>query len=143
GTQTFNYNDGGITLNNVTVRQLQKQVGIHHSNGFPWVNLLPSQYYSSNGQANTQYISPNFNAGTIGNLMWLHTPKWINTDLSLNKVIPIYKEYNIKLEGVFLNAFNHVAWTGFNTGVQSTTFATTNGTANNPRNIEVRANFDF
>jgi Carboxypeptidase regulatory-like domain len=143
GTETFNTNDGGLTLNNVTVRQLQKQVGIHHSNGFPWVNLLPSQYYSSNGQANTQYISPNFNAGTIGNLMWLHTPKWINTDLSLNKVIPIYKEYNIKLEGVFLNAFNHVAWTGFNTGVQSTTFATTNGTANNPRNIEVRANFDF
>jgi Carboxypeptidase regulatory-like domain len=142
GTQTFNYNDGGITLNNVTVRQLQKQVGIRSSNG-SWKNLLPSQYYSSVGQANTQYISPNFNAGTIGNLMWLHAPKWINTDLSLNKIVPIYKEYNIKLEGVFLNAFNHPAWVGFNGAVQSNTFATTNATANLPRNVEVRANFQF
>lgn len=143
GTDTFNQNDGGLTLNGVTVHDLQKQVGIYKSNGNPWVNLLPSKYYSAEGQANTQYIGPNFNAGTIGTLMWLHDPKWINTDMSVNKTIPIFREYNLKIEGVFLNAFNHVAWTGQNGAVQSTTFATTNGTANSPRNIELRANFEF
>ena len=143
GTDTFNQNDGGITLAGVTARELQKQIRIRSSNGFPWVNLFDSKYISSEGQANTAYISPNFTAGTIGSLMWLHDPKWINTDMSINKVIPIYRDYNLKIEGVFLNAFNHVAWTGMQSAVQSTTFGTTNGTANGPRNIEVRANFQF
>jgi len=143
GTSTFNQNDGGVTLTGVTARDLQKQIRVRSSNGHPWVNLFDSKYISSEGQANTAYISPNFTAGTIGQLMWLHDPKWINTDLSVNKVVPIFREYRLKLEGVFLNAFNHVAWTGMTTGVQSTTFGTTNGTANGPRNIELRANFQF
>jgi hypothetical protein len=143
GTETFNGNDGGITLNDVTVRDLQKQIRVRRSPGNPWVNLFDSKYISSEGQANTQYISPNFTAGTIGTLMWLHAPKWINTDLSVNKTVPIFREYHLKVEGVFLNAFNHVAWTGMNSALQSTTFGTTSTTANTPRNIELRANFEF
>jgi hypothetical protein len=144
GTGTFNQNDGGLTLSGVTPRTLQKQIHIRPSNGNPWVNLFDPKYINpSNGEANTAYISPNFTAGTIGSLMWLHAPKWIDTDMSVNKTIPIFREYNLKLEGVFLNAFNHVAWTGMNAAAQSTTFGTTNGTANRPRNIELRANFEF
>lgn len=143
GTRTFNQNDGGITLNGITVHDLQKQVRVRHSGGHSWVNLFDPKYYNGEGQANTKYISPNFNPGTIGTLMWLHGPKWINTDMSINKVIPVFREYNLKLEGVFLNAFNHPAWTGMDSGVQDTTFGTTSSTANSPRNIEVRANFEF
>jgi len=107
------------------------------------VNLFNSKYYASSGQANNSFISPNFNAGTIGTLMWLHGPKWINTDMALTKVIPIHESLNFTLQGEFLNVFNHPAWTGMDTGVQDYTFGTTSSTANNPRNIEVRGNFQF
>jgi hypothetical protein len=143
GTSTFNTSDSGITLTGVTPSQLQKQIHIRPSNGQPWVNLFAPKYYSSQGQANTALISPNFSAGQFGNLMWLHDPKWFNTDLALTKVIPIYKEMNFSLQGEFLNVFNHVAWSGMDSGAQDTTFGTTAATANTPRNIEIRGNFRF
>lgn len=75
--------------------------------------------------------------------MWLHDPKWISTDMAITKVIPIHGEMNFTIQGEFINAFNHTAWAGMDTGVQDTTFGTTSATANGPRNIEVRGNFRF
>jgi hypothetical protein len=141
---TYNQNDGGLTLTGVTTSQLQHQIGIRPGlAGSGRVNLFQSKYYSSLGQANTSYISPNFTAGTIGTLMWLHDPKWINTDMAITKVIPIYRELNFTLQGEFLNVFNHVAWAGMDYGAQDNTFGTANSTANGPRNIEIRGNFRF
>ena len=144
GTQTVNANDGGITLNGVTVSQLESQIKVRPGPaGSGLVNLFDPKFISSSGQANTQYISPNFNAGKFGTLMWLHGPKWINTDLQASKVIPIHAEMNFTLQAAFLNAFNHVAWAGMDTGVQDGVFGTTSGSANGPRNIEIRGNFRF
>ena len=144
GTEPFNTNDGGLTLTGVTVSQLQHQIGIRPGPvGSPWKTLFDPKYITSQGQANTSYISPNFNAGTIGTLMWLHDPRWIDTDMALTKVIPIHDQLNFSLQGEFFNVFNHVAWAGMDTGVQDTTFGTTNAAANGPRNIEVRGNFQF
>ncbi len=144
GEDTFNQNDGVITLNGISYSTLKHALGIYHAaSGNPWVNLLPAKYYNAAGQANTQYISPNFNAGTIGSLLWLHGPKWINTDMALTKIIPIHEHMNFQLQGEFLNAFNHPAWTYMDSGVQDYTFGTTNQTANNPRNVEVRGTFNF
>ena len=61
---------------------------------------------------------------------------------SLNKQIPIASQVKLKLQGVFLNAFNHVAWYGDYLPVQSSYFGTT-AIASGPRNIEVRANIEF
>ena len=144
GTQTVNANDGGITLNGVTVSQLESQIRVRPGPaGSGLVNLFDPKFISSSGQANTQYISPNFNAGKFGTLMWIHGPKWINTDLQVSKVVPIHGEMNFTLQAAFLNAFNHVAWAGMDTGVQDGVFGTTSGTANGPRNIEIRGNFRF
>jgi hypothetical protein len=144
GTETFNQSDSGISLKGVTVSQLQKQIGVRPSAvGSGRVNLFGSQYYSSVGQANTQYISPQFSAGQFGTLMWLHDPKWISTDMAITKVIPLHREMNFSIQAEFINAFNHVAWAGMDTGVQDTTFGTTSSTANGPRNIEIRGNFRF
>jgi hypothetical protein len=144
GTNTVNQNDSGITLTGVTASQLQKQIKIRPGlAGSGRVNLFDSKYLSSLGQANTQYISPNFNAGQFGTLMWLRDPKWINTDMAITKVVPIHGEVNFTLQAEFLNAFNHTAWAGMDTGVQDTTFGTTSSTANGPRNIEARGNFRF
>ena len=135
GTNTFNQNDGGIRLVGVTKRELQSQIRPRRVQGHPFVSLFDPKYISAQGQANNSYISPNFDAGTIGTLMWLHSPKWINTDLSLTKVFDVYKGVRFSLQGEFLNAFNHPEWTGMDTGVQDNTFGTTSSTVNGPRNV--------
>jgi hypothetical protein len=144
GTNTVNQNDSGISLNGVTVSQLQSQIRVRSGTaGSGRVSLFDPKYLSGQGQANTQYISPQFAAGKFGTLMWLHDPKWINTDLAITKVVPLHREMNFTLQAEFLNAFNHVAWAGMDTGVQDNTFGTTGVTANGPRNIEIRGNFRF
>jgi len=150
GTSTVNQNDSGITLTGVTQSQLQKQIKVRPGPaGSGRVSLFDPQYLSSAGQANTQFISPEGiggsagQAGKFGTLMWLHDPKWISTDMAITKVIPLHREMNFSIQGEFINVFNHVAWAGMDTGVQDTTFGTTNATANGPRNIEVRGNFRF
>ena len=144
GTNTVNQNDSGIALTGVSISQLQSQIRVRPSAaGSGRVSLFDPKYLSSQGQANSQYISPQFTAGQFGALMWLHDPKWINTDLAITKVIPLYREMNFTLQAEFLNAFNHVAWSGADTAVQDNTFGTTNLTANGPRNIEIRGNFRF
>jgi hypothetical protein len=75
--------------------------------------------------------------------MVLHAPKWIDTDIAVTKVVPIRGQMNFNLQGEFLNAFNHPAWVGMNSSVQSNTFGTSNATENGPRNIEIRANLQF
>ena len=144
GTYTVNQSDSGVILTGVTASQLQKQIKIRPGTANTGrVNLFDSKYYASSGTSNTSYISPNFNAGQFGSLMWLHDPKWINTDMSITKIVPIRGEMNFTLQGEFLNVFNHTAWAGMDTGVQDTTFGTTSTTANSPRNIELRGNFRF
>jgi Carboxypeptidase regulatory-like domain len=150
GTSPFNGNDGGITLNNVTTSQLQHQMHARMVPGKPYVSMFDPKYINQvNGQANSAYITPNYTPGTIGNLLWLHDPSNFNTDLSLTKLIPVYREINFKLQGVALNAFNHVSWLGLNTGVQGSTFGTTstaygsNNGNGGARQLEIRANLQF
>lgn len=144
GTNTVNTDDSGIVLTGVTPSELQKHIGIHPgAAGHAFVDYIDPKYISSQGQANNQYISPNFTAGQFGRIMWLHGPKWITTDMAVTKVIPIHGDLSFNLQGEFLNAFNHVAWNGGDTSVQDNTFGTTSTTANQPRNIEIRANFEF
>jgi hypothetical protein len=150
GTSTVNQNDSGITLTGVTASQLQKQIKIRPGPaGTGLVSLFDPKFYSGSGQANTQYISPEGIGGTagvaghFGTLLWLHNPKWISTDMAITKVIPIHQEMNLSVQAEFINAFNHVAWAGMDSGVQDGTFGTTSSAANGPRNIEIRGNFRF
>jgi hypothetical protein len=144
GTQTVNQSDSGIVLKGVTESQLQSQIRVRRgAAGSGMVSLFDPKYISGDGRANTQYISPQFTPGKFGTLMWLHSPKWVNTDLEVTKVIPIHNEMNVTVQGAFLNAFNHPAWTGMDTGVQDSTFGNTSTTVNLPRVIEVRGNFRF
>jgi len=143
GTATVNGNDSGIVLTGVTPSQLQKQIHARTVPGKPYVSLFDPKYINqANGQANTAYISPASTAGQFGRLLWLHDPSNFNTDLSLTKLVPIESSVKLKLQGVFLNAFNHVAWYGMDTGVQDSTFGTT-ASSSGARQIEIRANLQF
>jgi hypothetical protein len=156
GTSTFNASDSGVVLTGVTPSQLQHQIHARRVPGAPYVSLFDPKYINQvTGQANTAYISPASTPGQFGRLLWLHDPSNFNTDMSLTKLIPIHDTLNLKVQGVFLNAFNHVAWVGMDTGVQDTTFGTTSTTAESAlhsnalstndggREIEIRANLQF
>lgn len=143
GTSTVNGNDSGITLTGVTPSELQKQLHPRFIPGKPYVSLFDPKYINqASGQANTAYISPASTPGQFGRLLWLHDPSNFNTDISLTKLIPIESSLNLKVQGVFLNAFNHVSWFGMDTGVQDGTFGSTSGTSG-ARQVEIRANLQF
>jgi hypothetical protein len=143
GTGTVNGSDSGITLTGVTPKQLQQQLHPRVIPGKPYVSLFDAKYINqTNGQANSAYISPASTPGQFGRLLWLHDPRNFDTDLSLSKLVPIKDAVHVKLQAVFLNAFNHVSWYGIDTGVQDSTFGTTSG-ASGPRNVELRGNLVF
>ena len=145
GTATFNGGgNSGIELIGVTASQLQHSMHARRVPGKGYVEMLDPKYLQANGSANPAYITPEYTPGKIGQLVWLHDPTNFNTDLSLTKLVPVFREVNLKLQGVFLNAFNHTSWVRLNGSVQSTTFGTTStpfGTG--ARQIELRANIQF
>jgi len=144
GYETFNQFDGGIQLHGITAKDLQDSVRPRLVPGHAYVQMLDPKYIQPNGQgANPTYITPNTTPGTIGQLIWLHSPPNFNTDLSLTKLVPLFRETNLKLQGEFFNAFNHVSWTGFTTGVTGSTFGTSSSLFAGARQIELRANFQF
>jgi hypothetical protein len=144
GSSTVNGNDSGITLTGVTASQLQKQIHPRHVDGESYVSLFDPKFIQASGQANTAYISPAATAGQFGRLLWLHDPSNLFTDMALTKVVPIRDSLHLKVQGVFLNAFNHTAWSGMDTGVQDTAFGTTSSVSGNgARQIEIRANLQF
>ena len=156
---TFNdYGDSGITLNGVTVKQLQKAVGVNRVPGQTFANLINPKYLASptGGGANAQYISPNTTAGTIGAVAYLHGPRQFYQDISLIKAFPIHEALSFRLQASFLNAWNHPVFgdatgAGFvDAGVQDYGFGlggvTNESTGETPgfgRVIELRANIDF
>ena len=157
--QTYNdYGDSGITLNNVTPSQLQSAVGVYRVPGQTFANLINPKYLSSptGGGANSQYIVPNTVPGTIGNVLYLHGPRQFYQDISVTKAIPIHERFRFRLQGSFLNAWNHPVFgdatgVGFVDGkVQDYGFGL-GGVSNESsgetpgfgRVIELRANIDF
>jgi hypothetical protein len=149
GNYTYNdYADGGITLTGVTAKQLQKAVGVHRIAGTQRAMLINPKYLASStgGAANSAYINPNTTPGTIGDVIYLHGPHAFYNDLSVSKAVPLHDKVNFKLQGEFLNVWNHPVFgstpSSFGSSVQSTQFA--QGTVtNNPRWIELRANIEF
>jgi len=105
--------DSGVVLNGVTVSQLQSQVGVHPSptitdNGVTIPDpsfqglALPTSLFGPGGA-----VQPESTPGVIAPPIFLHGPMFVNTDLSLNKEIPIWERVAIDIHAEFVNAFNH------------------------------------
>lgn len=146
GNYTYNdYADGGITLTGVTRKQLQKSVSIRRIPGTIYATMLDPKYLTSKttGAANTTYINPNTTAGTIGDVFYLYGPHSFSHDLSLTKSMAIHNTMRFRLQGEFLNVWNHPTFGNTLSGsVQSTSFGIAQVT-NTPRQIEIRANLEF
>lgn len=159
GYQTYNdYADDGLTLTGVTAKQLQSSVGVHRIPGQTSAYLLNPQYISPAGGSNTAYISPNTTPGTIGQVIYLHGPHAYSQDLALTKEVPIHHELDMRIQGEFLNVWNHpifgntiapgyaTASGSFDAYVQDNGFGqgtVTNESLGFGRIIELRANIDF
>jgi hypothetical protein len=162
GYSTYNdYGDGGVVLNGVTKSQLQDSVGVYRIAGTPNVSFLNPKYLASatGGGANPAYITPNTTPGTIGQLVYLHGPRYLNDDLSITKHLALAEGISFSLQAEMVNAFNHptfqqgsgagcsyycysagggfpnVQAQGFGVGGTSPSYA--------PRVIEFRANIEF
>jgi hypothetical protein len=162
GYNTFNdYADGGVVLSGVTPSQLQSSVGVYHIPGTATVSFINPKYLASpsGGGANTTYINPNTTPGTIGQLVYLHGPRYVTDDLSITKHVPITESINFRFQASMLNAFNHPTFQqGSGSGCSYYCYAAGGGFPNvqasgfgiggtspsyQPRMIELRANIEF
>jgi hypothetical protein len=162
GYSTYNdYADGGVVLHGVTKSQLQDSVGVYRIAGTPTVSFLNPKYLASatGGGANPSYITPNITPGTIGQLVYLHGPRYVNDDLSITKHVPIAEGISFSLQAEMVNAFNHPTFQpGSGAGCSYYCYAAGGGFPNvqasgfgiggtspsyNPRRIEFRANIEF
>ncbi len=106
-------NDSGVVLNGVTVTQLQSEVAVRPSptitdSGVTIPNpsiqalMLPSSLFAPGGA-----VQPESTPGVIAPPIFLHGPMYVNTDLSLNKEIPIWERVHMEINAEFINLFNH------------------------------------
>lgn len=104
GFSSFNDEDGGVVLSGVSYSQIQHNIGAfktsNRSDPILWLNP----------NLNTSGIQPEQTPGVIGNLLFFYGPKFVNTDLSLTKNIPLYEQVHLSIKANFLNAFNHPNW---------------------------------
>jgi len=161
---TFNdYGDGGVLLNGVSVSQLQSSVDVYHIVGQPQVDFINPKYLANNGTgggANQSFIAPNMTPGTIVRPIWLYGPRFVNTDLSLSKHVPITERVSFSLQAEALNAFNHPSFqVGAGSGCSYYCYANGNwqfpwaqlsgfgigglSPSYHPRVLELRANIEF
>ena len=152
---TYNdYGDGGVVLNNITVHDLQKAVGVHRMPGKTYALLLDPKYLQNaqgTGGANTTYISSNTKPGTINHPVYLYGPHAFYNDLSLSKNFRLFREYKMKIQSEATNVWNHPVF-GSTSGsfgpsvgrgdITASGWATSEVT-NSPRVVEFRATIEF
>jgi Carboxypeptidase regulatory-like domain len=154
GFNTYNnYADGGVTLlNGLTVRQLQKSVGVHRVpqsalGGVPnYVLMYDPKLLASPtaGGANPNSILPNTTPGTFGSIPYIYGPHGFYQNASFSKGLPIYREAKLKFQAEISNLWNHPVFSGMgNVGVQSNTFGQNGGPSNAPRTMDMRLNIEF
>jgi len=107
GRMTVNQSDAGVILNGVTASDLQKMVGVFKGSG-PDVFFLDPKLAGSDGRANSSFLAPPTTPGALGAFVYLYGPRFVTTDLSLAKAMPIIKEkLRMELRAEMVNAFNH------------------------------------
>ncbi|MCI0392457.1 MAG: carboxypeptidase regulatory-like domain-containing protein [Acidobacteria bacterium] len=156
GRMTVNQSDAGVILNGVTASDLQKLVGVFRTSG-PDVFFLDPKLAGSDGRASSSFLSPPTTPGQFGAYVYLHGPKFVTTDLSLAKAVPLIKEkLRMELRAEMVNAFNHPIFevpTGGTFGVTPvsitatnfgrTTTTTVGSTTTGSRQVQFRIRFTF
>ena len=123
GRDTFNQNDGGVVLHNMTARQLQNDMGLNftsaiQANGVATgtayylpqslvQNTLAAFAISGTLDPSAPYIGPCNTAGQVCNQVFLWGPGLSKWDVSLVKRTSIKERLNFEFRVQALNVFNH------------------------------------
>jgi Carboxypeptidase regulatory-like domain len=154
GNQTFNnLFDGGLNLTGVTNKQLQHSIHFSADPGTGGLDhyWLNPKYTTSGVGTNSAYLSPNSTPGSVGTRYWLWGNHQFaqNTNISINKAIPITQRVRFSLQAEMIDAFNHPYVGIGDTGAQDPNFGVSTGKGGNPTNgqygriIEIRGNIEF
>jgi hypothetical protein len=149
GRSTFNQNDSGVILHNITASQLQDMMSIRKVN-LPATSTSPALgavYYlpqslidntnaafEVNGKTlkdlnpNAPYIGPADQAGQLGQRIFLYGPAQQKWDFSLVKKTAINEKFNVEFRMQALNAINRTNFLLFVPGSGITTTLGVNGT---------------
>ena len=125
GRLTYNQNDSGVVLHNITASQLQSEMQIRKttqvSNGVPQgvVYFLPQSLIDNtlaafevggktlaNLDPNQPYIGPANTPGALGQRLFLYGPRQQKWDVSLVKKTKIGEHANVEFRAQALNVFN-------------------------------------
>jgi hypothetical protein len=124
GRATFNQNDAGVVLHNISNNQLQGLIKIRKTtvcdpNCHGVVFWLPDSFIQNTLAAfevggktvkdldvNAPYLGPPTTAGELGDRLVLFGPMTARFDLNIMKRIPITERTNFEGRVQFLNAFN-------------------------------------
>lgn len=123
GRDTFNQNDGGVVLHNITANQLQSQMALNFTSqinasgtatGTAYFlpqsliqNTLASGGISGTFNPNAPYIGQCNSAGQICDQVFLWGPWLSKWDVSLVKRTQIKERLNLEFRVQALNVFNH------------------------------------
>jgi hypothetical protein len=152
GRGTVNQSDAGVILNGVTASDLQKAVGVFKPSGRSDVFFFDPALVGSDGRASSSFLSPPATPGQFGSFVYLHGPKFVTTDLSLAKQMPLIGErLRMEFRTEMVNAFNHPIFevpTGGTFGVTpvsitATNFGRTTTTTTLPRQVQFRIRLTF
>ncbi|MBZ5620146.1 MAG: TonB-dependent receptor [Acidobacteriia bacterium] len=122
GRFTFNQNEGGVILHNITTSQLQGMMSIRkttNAQGLGIVSFLPQSLIDNtlaafetggktlaNLDPNAPYIGPANVAGQLGENIFLYGPMQQKWDVSLVKRTHIAERFNLEFRAQALNVFN-------------------------------------
>jgi hypothetical protein len=123
GRATFNQNDSGVVLHNMTTKELQEQMALNfrsqiNANGSvtgtayylpqPFIaNTLAAFNVSGTLDPNAPYLGPCDQAGQLCNRVFIWGPWLSKWDVSMIKRTRIRERFNVEFRAQALNVFNH------------------------------------
>ncbi len=119
GRAVINGNEGGVVLHNITLKQLQDQIGVYKTTGSNGVGILydlpidiihNTEAAFNNGgyvlDPNAPYIGPPTSAGQLGYFDYVRSPWQKHLDISLIKRTKIKESANVEFRAQALNVLN-------------------------------------
>jgi len=123
GRDTFNQNDGGVVLHNITAKQLQSEMGLNFTSQINASGVvtgtayyLPQSFvqntlaaFAISGTLNPDapYLGPCNTAGQVCDHLFLWGPWLSKWDVSMVKRTQIRERFNVEFRAQALNVFNH------------------------------------
>lgn len=149
GFDPFNNHDGGVVLSGITKGQLQNAIGVYPgpSPTEPILFISPG-LLNKNKNISPTFVTPPTTPGALGSFVYLHGPRFFDTDMALLKRVPIRENIHLNIRAEFLNVFNNVEWAvggsapAISANTQSSTFPAAS-VANSPRAIQFRLELAF